>query len=366
LSEPTAIDSLVERIIQGSAPSHVRSAAARGALPLPRAALVRLYVVLREDGEESIRLAADASLQAVGSEEIHAVLADAACAPEVLGYFAPKATRDERLAEKIAFHGAVPLQALIALATNGSAPVIELVLTNQEKLLEQPRLLEHLMINPALRADQRSRILELLARVAKQAEERAAAGADERHDDEHVDVEEAARLLEVDVGELLSASEILGAEELEHSENPSTRSTYAMIVTLNAAKKGILAMKGGREERLILVRDTNKVVALGVLKNPRLSEQEVESIARMRNVTDEVLRGVGSNREWTKNYAVILSLVNNPRTPQGISANFIPRLTNRDLKSLMLSREIPELIRRNAKRTHELRTQRHSKSFRKK
>jgi hypothetical protein len=366
VSEATPIDSLVERIIQGSAPSHVRAAAARGALPLPRAALVRLYVVLREDKDESIRLSAEASLKALGAEEIHAVLADAACTPEVLGHFAPKAARDERLAEKIAFHGAVPLQALIALATNGSAPVIELVLTNQEKLLEQPRLLERLMINPALRADQRSRILELLAWASKLAEERAAAGADEDHDGEPVDVEEAARLLEVDVGALMSASEILGAEELEQSEDPKIRSAFATIVTLNAAQKGILAMKGGREKRLILVRDTNKVVALGVLKNPRLSEQEVESIARMRNVTDEVLRGVGSNRDWTKNYAVILALVSNPRTPQGISANFIPRLTNRDLKSLIKSRDVPELIRRNAKRTHETRTQRQNKSFRKK
>jgi hypothetical protein len=325
-----------------------------------------LYVVLREDEDESIRLTADASLQALDAEEIDSVLGDAACAPEVLEHFAQRATRDERLAEKIAFHGSVPLAALVALATSGSAPVIELVLTNQEKLFEQPQLLERLMLNPALRPGQRSRILELLARASKLADERAEAAAEAGEAADGQDVEEAARMLDVDVGELLSASEILGAEELEFSEDPDIRSTYAKIVTLNAAQKGILAMKGGREERTILVRDTNKVVALGVLKNPRLTDNEVEAIARMRNVTDEVLRGVGTNREWTKNYSVIFSLVNNPRTPPGISTNFIPRLTNRDLKSLLKSRDVPELIRRMAKRTFDTRTQRQNKSFRKK
>jgi hypothetical protein len=172
--------------------------------------------------------------------------------------------------------------------------------------------------------------------------------------------------LQVDVGDLLSTSEILGAEELECSEDPEIRNTYAKIITLNSAQKAILAMKGGREERRILVRDTNKCVALGVLKNPRINEQEIQGIAKMRNVTDEVLRQVGSSRAWTKSYTVILALVNNPRTPQAVSMNFIPRLSTRDLKSLTKSRDIPELIRRSAGRTLDVRTQRQAGPFHKK
>ena len=66
-----------------------------------------------------------------------------------------------------------------------------------------------------------------------------------------------------------------------------------------------LAMKGGREERLILVRDTNKVVALGVLRNPRMQDDDVEFIARMRNISEEVLRQIARTRDWTKSYSVI-------------------------------------------------------------
>jgi chromatin segregation and condensation protein Rec8/ScpA/Scc1 (kleisin family) len=359
------MDDLVDRIISGRAPSHVRAAAARGALPLPRTTLVRLYVVLREDADEGTRALAEASLAALLPAEIEEELADRSCAAEVLTHFAPRAAREEKLAERIAFHADVPRSALLALAAKGSASVVELVLTNQERLLQQPEVLELLMINPALRPDQRGRILELLERSAKLKEQQRA----ERETEEEAlegqaeDVEETARLLEVDVGDLLSASEILGAEELEQSEDPEIRSTFARILTLTTAQKAILAMKGGREERQILIRDTNKIVALGVLKNPRINEQEVVTIARMRNVTDVVLQTLGSSRGWTKSNSVVLALVNNPRTPQMVSANFIPRLTNRDLKNLLRSREVPELIRRMARRTHDLRTQKQQTHF---
>lgn len=117
---------------------------------------------------------------------------------------------------------------------------------------------------------------------------------------------------------------------------------------------------------MILIRDTNKIVAMAVLKNGRITEQEIEGVARMRNVSDEVLRQVGTNRDWTKNYTVALALVNNPRTPQGVASNFITRLTNRDLKSLASSREVPELIRRMARRTLDIRTQPQTSRFKKK
>jgi hypothetical protein len=95
---------------------------------------------------------------------------------------------------------------------------------------------------------------------------------------------------------------------------------------------------------------------VGVLKNPRITEAEVESIAKMRNVCEDVLRQVGSKRDWIKHYQVVLALANNPRTPQSMSANFVPRLTNRDLKNLFGNRDAPELIRRMARRTFDTRT----------
>ncbi len=362
MSAPAPLQGIVARILAGQAPQPMRAAAARGALPLPRAALVRLYLFLRADEDQEIRIAAENSLVALEKSAVLEVLADEECTPEVLQHFSAEAVKDEALAERIAFHRAVPAGAMARLARDGTSGVIELVMTNQERLLTQPDLLNLLSVNPALRADQRGRILELLDRATQGAEPSApgdarggptAPGQAEASEE----LREAARLLQLDIGELYAASEILGGEEFGESENPEIRTAYQRILTLNVAQKAILAMRGGREERLILVRDTNKLVALGVLRNPRLVEEDVESFARMRNVTAEVLRAIGKNREWTKSYAVTATLVNNPRTPQGIAMNFVPRLQNQDLKRLIANKDAPELIRRMAKHALDTRTQ---------
>ena len=358
-------DPIVSAIRGGNAPEHVRAAAARGALPIPRGTLIQLFVELLHDETPAIREQAEASLQELDTEGIQEALRDEACPGEVLVYFSKRAARDEVLAECIAFHPSSPVPAMTILAALGNTGVIELVLTNEELLLRKPGLLEKMMLNPALGQSHRGRLLELLARAAKHAEDRAAeeaASADDRQpveeeEAEEENIEDLAALLEVDVGELLAASEILGAEELEESEDPEIRSAFQRIVSLNPAQKAVLAMKGGREERLILIRDSNRVVAMGVLKNPRITETEVEAIAKMRNVTDDVLRLLGTTREWVKNYQVIHSLVTNPKTPQTVSTNFIKRLNNKDLKALVRSRDIPELIRRMARKTFDQRNQ---------
>jgi len=355
---------IVDAIRGGTAPEHVRSAAARGALPVTRATLIQLIVELLHDDVEAIRIDAQNSLEALKTEDIGEALRDETCPSSVLIHFSKKAAHEPSLAECVAFHPSEPTAAVTVLAALGNTAVIDLVLTNEELLLRHPSLLERMMSNPALGPNQRGRLLELLARTARLADDAAADDARQEADDvataaeEEEDLEEVARLLEIDVGELLSASEILGAEELIASEDDEIRSAFQRIVTMGTAKKAILAMKGGREERTILIRDTNKVVSMGVLRNPRISDTEVEGIAKMRNVSEEILRQVGNTREWVKNYSVIHGLVNNPRTPQAVSVNFITRLNNKDLKLLLSSREVPELVRRMARKTYEQRNQR--------
>jgi hypothetical protein len=105
------------------------------------------------------------------------------------------------------------------------------------------------------------------------------------------------------------------------------------------------AMKGSREVRAILIRDTNKMIASAVMSSPKLSESEVESFARMTNVSDDVLRMIGSNRRWVKNYAVVAGLTKNPKTPLGMSMNLLARLNDRDLAQLSVDRNVPEPLR---------------------
>lgn len=119
----------------------------------------------------------------------------------------------------------------------------------------------------------------------------------------------------------------------------------AMISTLPIMDRLKLATKGTREQRAVLIRDPNKLIAVAVLSSPKLTESEVEAFARMGNVSEEILRIIGNNRSWTKNYGVVASLVRNPKTPAAISLNLMARLNDRDMKMLAVDRNVPEGLR---------------------
>ena len=111
-----------------------------------------------------------------------------------------------------------------------------------------------------------------------------------------------------------------------------------------------MAMKGSREQRAVLVRDNNRMIAAAVLSSPKLAETEVEAFARMANVSEDVLRTISMNRSWMRRQAVATALVKNPKTPATISLFLLPRMQQRDVKNLAIDRNVPEALRLNAKK----------------
>ncbi len=125
--------------------------------------------------------------------------------------------------------------------------------------------------------------------------------------------------------------------------------TMQRIARLNVAQRIALAMKGSREERVVLIRDPNKIVAVAVLSSPKMTETEIESIAKMASVSDEILRIIANTRQWMKRYSVMAALARNPKTPVAISMNLLPRLTEKDLRALSADRNVPEVLRITAR-----------------
>jgi hypothetical protein len=115
------------------------------------------------------------------------------------------------------------------------------------------------------------------------------------------------------------------------------------------AQRITLAMKGSREERAVLIRDANKIVAAAVLSSPKLTETEVESIAKMASVSEDVLRIISNTRSWMKRYGVMAALTRNPKTPIAISMNLLPRLTEKDVRAISADRNVPEVLRITAR-----------------
>jgi len=138
-----------------------------------------------------------------------------------------------------------------------------------------------------------------------------------------------------------------GGSSDEAAEGPAKRVPISSLPVIDRIK---LAMRGTREQRSQLIRDPNRLVAVAVLSSPKLNESEVEAIARMANVSEDVLRIIGGSRAWTKNYTVISALTRNPKTPPAISMTMVPRLNERDLKSLSTDRNVPEGLRIQARK----------------
>jgi hypothetical protein len=137
-----------------------------------------------------------------------------------------------------------------------------------------------------------------------------------------------------------------GDEDTDAAGSADDKAAVAKRINeMSVPEKVKAAMKGTREMRAVLIRDPNRMVAAAVLSSPRLTTQEVEAFARMANVTEEILRTIGSARGWMKNYGIMLGLTKNPKTPLAMTLTLLHRLNDRDLRGLSIDRNVPEPLR---------------------
>jgi hypothetical protein len=137
--------------------------------------------------------------------------------------------------------------------------------------------------------------------------------------------------------------------DADGGDEADNRSTVQRIAAMNVAQRVATAMKGTREERAILVRDPNKIVAVAVLSSPKMTETEIESIAKMATVSEDILRVIANTRAWMKRYGVMAALARNPKTPVAIALNLLSRLTEKDLRMLSTDRNVAEILRITAR-----------------
>ena len=133
-------------------------------------------------------------------------------------------------------------------------------------------------------------------------------------------------------------------------EQEDKEATAQRLAKMSVADRIKHAMLGSREERFILIRDVNRLVAAAVLSSPKVGEADIEAFAKMANVSEDVLRTIGHSRAWMKHYPVVSSLALNPKTPISVSLGLMSRLIERDLKAIMRDRNMPEPLRGAARR----------------
>lgn len=142
-----------------------------------------------------------------------------------------------------------------------------------------------------------------------------------------------------------------GAQDAAHAGPAHEQGTLLQrIQRMHVADRIKAAMRGTRELRAILIRDSNKLVAAAVLSSPKVGESEIEGFARMTTVSDDILRTIGGSRTWTRHYGIVQALTRNPKTPIAISLQLLPRLNDRDVNALSIDRNVPDPLRAAARR----------------
>jgi hypothetical protein len=346
MAEARPTNPLVEQFRRGGVARDLRLMAAEGLLPLKPEDLLELWTDLVGDRDEGVRSAAGKSLSAFAAAELLPVLKSRDTPPNVLSWAVAHRPEPE-LREVVLQNPSLPDDAIEALAPTLPQALAELVVINQMRLLRRTSLLVALESNAGLNNDQKRRLRELRETFRIGEVEAAPPPAPEAPPPEPEPEPEVALVSELFLTEGEYTVKILSEEERQQAD-AEKMSTVQKIYRLNTAEKLITALKGTREERAILVRDPNRLVSAAVLSSPKLTEAEIESFSAMKNVSDQVLRQIGKDRDWTKRYSVINNLVRNPRTPIGIALSLVPRLNPRDVKGISLDRNVPEAVRKQA------------------
>jgi hypothetical protein len=340
-----AQSNLLQLFLNGTAPKNLRILGARGSVPLPPKDSLEILVHLTQDTESEISSQAVQTLACWNKEELIGCLNARDCSPSVLEYFAGT-DKSAPVIQAIIMNPAAPGKIIESLSLSVSAQVLEKILENRVRMLECPVILENVRNNPNATPEIRRLVGEIESEYFGSKKKEYAI-----HEPDGIAPSIDQILLESDL-----PLEDLSLEGLPIDEKTRQAELGKRISCLSLREKVRYALFGNREIRTFLVRDTNKEVARSVLRSPKLTENEIEGIAAMRGVTEDILREIGNSRQWTKNRAVVQNLVRNPKTPPVVSQRLLPQLQTRDLTQLSRDRSIPDAVRYNATRTLNQRT----------
>ena len=390
---------MLDLIRNSQVPSNLMQSAARGALSVPPGETIEILVYLALHHK---LFGPQARITLAGWDEKAslAAAADPTTSAEVLGYFVSLENLRTSLLPALAENPSVGEEALNALAVSGSRSVVEALLMSA-RVMSSPRLLQALQSNPSLRPNELAEIEKEAGRfgnesgsepgateadapdevvestVTKYLEENAAELAAEKdkpfqpigmaHEDgardaggeaaHEVGSQAVAATASANADATASADarrrqpRLLSMPRSIHIPAEERRdSTLQKISKLDIKGRIALAMRGNKEDRSILIRDSTKLVSLAVLDSPKVSDAEVEAIALQKNVLEAVLRAIPMKRKYAKNYAIMRNLVTNPRTPIDVSLGLMKNLLTRDLKNLSDNKEVSDTIRKLALR----------------
>lgn len=348
--------------------------------------------MLSSDEDAEIQSAVGETVKTFDSGRLKPIVDDTGTSAAILGFIATWSTVPRDIYQPLILHRNTPDSALVTIASATElGEVLEIIAVKQQSMINHPAIIDAILANPRRTPEAERRAKEVREeffekeygaqiiegeRVAQTEDVDTAPQASTEPEkvvriedlfaefieadlidtgdellvefEQHFgDIDDIVEPLEepaaFDIDQFLAGEEF--ADLVDKDMFEERINVLARIARMSVKDRIRFAIKGTREVRMILIRDPNRPVCAAVIMNPRITDQEIETIAALKSVNEEVLRLIAINRGWTRSYSVIHNLVRNPKTPVAMTLNFLNRIQSRDLRALAQNKNIPEVVR---------------------
>jgi hypothetical protein len=336
--------------VDPKAPVPLRMMAAKGLVPLGPSDMVGALFLLTYDADEKVREAAQKTAAGLPDKILGVALRDESVKAPALGYFLRVLAGKDVYEEMLILNASTPDDAVAWVAKTCSGRTAEIIGQNQLRILRHEDIIRQLCQNPAAPISLIDSVCDFAVRsgvslpdVPQMKDARVRLFGPE--------VETAPPVEEGPTAEqMLQEFTELADEAAAPIEDTKRLNLTQRVMKMNIAQKIKLATLGNKEARSILARDSNKLVAVAVIRSPRITDGEVLLMANNRAVQDEVLRIIYQSREWTRSYPIKLALVKNPKVPLSITMRFLGTLREAEVKDLSRNKNVPSGIQQLAKK----------------
>ncbi len=346
-----------QKALSADAPAPLKNMAARGVIPGAKPAdIVTVVAVLASSPDAAIAETARTTLGKLPPPILNGALS-ADLPGSVIDALARGYRGDAEFVSALLRMPRISGETLEYLAETADEFRGEVIATNEQLMLQNPRVIEKLYMNKAVRMSTADRLIELAVRnnieLGIAAFKEAAAAIQNELIPEPSEEPTFDDILFKETDEL--AAQIAAQEqededthqvddEGEEQVKEKFLPLHAKIAQMSITQKIRTAQLGTASERLLLVRDPNRLVAMAAVKSPQMKENEAVQISAARSVSEDVLRVIAMNREFVRQYQVKLNLVTNPRTPFTFASRLVPHLRDNDLRSIAKSKNVSGAI----------------------
>lgn len=362
---------MLQNNLKPEAPPPLKMMAARGMVPAPPEFSVRILYQLHFDVDASVQSEAIKALTEMPPQ----IMLPSLQHPQpgvVLDWIAELRAGDADIIEAVILNQGTDDLTIAALATTANTKVCDLIANNQVRILRSPVILEQLYMNANARMSTIDKLVDLAQRneiklnglpglqsALDSGQDLGLGQASEADDGEFGALlqEEIERAADDDLRRAEEDERVKGMTRMERErfergeteEEEDNRPLHAKFGDLSISQRIRLATTGGRDAVMLAIKDTNRLVYMAAIENPRLQHGDIKKIANNKQVADGVIRKIANTRDWVRHYDIKLALVQNPKTALSDVMGFLPHIRTNDLRSLQRNRNVPQQVARQAK-----------------